>query len=397
MRPDAPRFRSGRGLLGASVTLSLFGVLALALGAAIEPRRWFFSYLAAYAYVLTTALGALIFLMTCHAMRASWPAVVRRLTESIVGANPLLVVLFVPLLFGLDRLYPWLDPDRILDEESRAIVHHQAPYLNLPFFLARAAAYFIVWIVAGALLRRWSAAQDEGRAPRAAALSARMRALSAGMLPPVGIALSFAAIDWLMTLEPGWTSTMFPVRIFAGGFVAAIALLTLLAYAADRAALVPGLNESHYYALGRLLLAFVIFWAYTAYFELFLIWIANRPDDVQFHARRLRGPAGAEGGVLVFAHFVIPFLILLSYRVKRRPAWLAAVAAWILAAHYIDVHWIVLPVLEAGGLPYHWLDVGALLALGGAATAFAALRLRGKPALAVGAPELERALRYDSQ
>jgi hypothetical protein len=137
MRPDAPRFHDGRGLLGASIAISLFGVLVIALGAAIDPRRWFFSYLAAYAYVLTTALGALIFLMTCHAMRASWPAIVRRLTESIVGAIPLLAVLFVPLLFGLDRIYPWIDPERIQGEEARAVVRHEAPYLNLPFSGAR--------------------------------------------------------------------------------------------------------------------------------------------------------------------------------------------------------------------------------------------------------------------
>lgn len=393
MSVDVTVFRGGRRLIGASLGLALVGVALLIAGAILDPRRFFFSYLAAYAYAVSVAVGALIFLMICHAMRAGWPVAVRRLLEAIVGALPLLAVLFVPLLLGLGSLYPWLDPASIPDEHVRELVHHKEPYLNLPFFLIRTALYFAIWIGAAALLRRWSLRSDEDAALD---VGVRPQALSAGALPLVGLALSFAAFDWLMSLDPTWVSTMYPLYIFAGGFVSAIALLTVLTFAADRAGLLPGISASHYYALGRLLFAFTIFWAYVAYFQLMLIWVANLPGEVQFYVRRSGGPWGAVSVVLAFTQFVIPFFVLLSYRLKRSPAILAAVSAWILAAHYIDVHWLVLPELARGGFPYHVLDVGALLAISGASVAFAALRLRGRRVLPINDPGLARALRYES-
>ena len=393
MSAVAPVFRGGRRLIAGSLGLALLGALLLVAGAIVDRRRFFFSYLAAYAYAVSVAVGALLFLMTCNAMRAGWPVAVRRLIEVIVGALPLLAVLFAPLLFGLDILYPWLDPASIPDEHARELVRHKAPYLNLPFFLIRTAVYFAIWIGVAALLRRWSLRQDDDPARGA---GDRPQALSAGALPLAGLALSFAAFDWLMSLDQTWVSTMFPVYYFAGGFVSAIALLTVLTYAADRAGLLPGINESHYYALGRLLFAFTIFWGYAAYFQLMLIWLANLPGEVQFYTRRSRGPWEAVSAALAFAQLVIPFFVLLSYRVKRNPALLAAVGAWILAAHYIDLHWLVVPEHAPRGFPYHWIDLGALLAIGGASAAFAALRLRGRRLVPINDPELPRALRYES-
>jgi hypothetical protein len=389
---SAERFRGDR-VVRISIALALIGVALVVAGVLLDPRRFFFSYLTAYAYAVSVAVGALLFLMITHSMRAGWPVAVRRLTETIVSALPLLAVLFLPLLFGMRRLYVWLDPGSIADEHLREAVLHKAAYLDRPFFLARTALYFAIWVVTGALLRRWSLRKDEDPALD---VGERAQALSSAMLPPVGLATSFASIDWLMSLSPGWVSTMYPIYFFGGGFVSAIALLTVLTYAADRAGLLPGISESHYYALGRLLLAFTIFWAYSAYFQHMLIWIANRPDEVQFYVRRTSGPWRAVSAALVFAQFVLPFIALLSYRSKRRPAWLAVVAAWIVAAHYIDVHWLVVPELAPRGFPYSWIDAGALLAIGGASVAFAALRLRGKRTVPINDPELTRAQRYES-
>jgi hypothetical protein len=391
---EVPRFRGGRWTLVAPLVLALVGTAALVAGAALAPARLMSSYLTAWAYVASLAAGALMFLMIVHAMGAAWPVAVRRMAEAIVGILPLAAVLFVPLLFGLDRLYPWLRPEAVHDEHTLRLLHHKRPYLNWTAFLIRTAVYLGVFIAVGGLLRRWSLRSD--REPLRDAC-ARQRRLGAGALPIVGLAWVFASFDWLMSLDPMWVSTMFPIYTFAGAFLSAIALITVLTFAGQRAGLLPGITESHYYALGRLLLAFTIFWAYAAYFQLMLIWIANVPEEAQWYVRRWEPPWRGVSIALGLARFAIPFFLLLSYGVKRRPAVLAAISVWILAAHYIDIHWLVMPEAEAArGLPYHWLDAGALLAVLGFSVAFAALRLRGHATLPVNDPALPRALGYES-
>jgi hypothetical protein len=387
-------FTGGRRAVTVSLGLAALGILDLVVGAILSPAQLFFAYLAAYNYVLSTVVGALLFLMICHAMRAGWPVLLRRLTEAVVATLPVLALLFVPILFGLGTLYPWLRPETIADEGERRLVTMKAPWLNLGSFLGRTGIYFAIWIFVGFWLRRWSAAQD--RDPRAE-LGDRMYALSGALLPPVGLALSFAAFDWLMSLTPTWFSTMYPVYYFAGGFVAAIALLTVLTWAADRSGLITGINASHYYALGRLLLSFVVFWAYAAFFQLMLIWIADKPEEVTFYLDRVRGGWKAMSVILAVTHFVLPFLILLNYDIKRRRGRLAAVAAWILAAHYLDVHWLVMPAARPAGPPLRLVDLGALLAVLGLTVAFGVLRLRGRRLTPIHDPALSRALRYDSR
>jgi hypothetical protein len=390
---EAAIYHGGARLLRGSFVLATLGTAGLVIGAFVDPRQLFLAYLAAYAFAVSIAGGALIFLMIGHAMNAGWPVVVRRLTETIVASLPLLALLFVPLLFGLHTLYPWARPETLPDEAARALVLARHRYLDVPFFVVRAAVYLGAWALIGTLLRRWSLARD--RDPLAD-VNGRMRALSAGALPAVAITLSFASFDWLMSLTPDWFSTMYPVYWFAGGFVAALALLVLLTFAAQEGGYLPEISLAHYYALGRMLLAFVIFWAYAAYFQFFLIWIANRPDEVSFFADRAHGSWLTITVAIVVAQFVAPFFALLSYRVKHRPPELAWIAAWILAAHYFDVHWLVMPAARPR-VPFHWLDLAALLAVGGACTAFSLTRLRGRAILPLHDPELARAARYESR
>lgn len=386
-------FRGGARLLRVSLALTALGVLGLGIGAFLAPQQLFPAYLAAYAYAVSTALGALIFLMIGHAMNAGWPVVLRRLTETVVASLPMLTLLFIPLLFGLHLLYPWIRPEALSDEVARHLVLAKRPYLNVPSFLTRAAVYLVVWVVIGERLRRWSLERDTN--PHAN-VDRRLRALSAGALPLVALTFSFAGFDWLMSLTPTWFSTLYPVYWFAGGFVAALALLTVLTFAAQRAGLLPEVTVFHYYALGRMLLSFVIFWAYVAYFQFFLIWITNRPEEITFYLERVRGPWYPATIVLVAVQFVVPFFALLSYRLKHRPPLLTAVAGWVFVAHYLDVHWLVIPPFRPR-MPYHWLDLSALLAVGGACTAFSLLRLRGHAVVPLHDPALPRAIGYESK
>lgn len=386
--------RDGGRILRGAGALGLLGVIALVVEAIVAPGRFFFAYLTAYGYVVSLALGALIFLMICHAMRAGWPTLLRRLVEAMVATLPVLAVLFVPLLFGLRRLYPWLRPGTIADERARELVSRKLAYLSLPGFLVRTALYFVIWLLVGAALRRWSERSD--RDPSFLARP-RMYAFSGALLPVVALSVSFASCDWLMSLSPAWYSTMFPIYVFAGGFLAALAALTVLTFAADRAGLIAGVRPSHYYALGRLLLAFVIFWAYVAFFQLMLIWMTNRPEEVTFYLDRIRGGFRALTVVLVVTHFVLPFLVLLNYEIKRRRDLLAGVAVWLLVAHYLDLYWLVMPSAQEGGLGHVLLDLGALLAVAGAVVAFGVYRLRGRLLVPINDPILAQARSYDSR
>jgi hypothetical protein len=386
-------YRGDRRLLRGAAAAAIAGIVLCVVGAFVAPAQLFVAYLTAYNYVVSIALGALLFLMICHAMHAGWPTLLRRLTEAIVSLFPCLAVLFVPLLPGLRTLYPWLRPETVGSAEDRQRLALKAGYLNLGGFLGRTVFYFAVWILVGYLLRRWSRAQDRGAGP---GVDRRLYVVSAILLPLVSLALSFAAFDWVMSLQPLWQSTMFPVRYFASGFLGALALITVLTAAADRAGLIAGINDSHYYALGRLLLAFVIFWAYTEYFQFMLIWIADKPEEAVFYRGRDIHGWGVVSTVLVLAQFVLPFFALLSYELKRRRGPLAAVAAWLLAAHYIDIHWLVVPGARPPGPLYRWIDFAALLAVGGVSLLYGALRLRGAPMVPVNDPALPDALRYES-
>jgi len=200
-----------------------------------------------------------------------------------------------------------------------------------------------------------------------------MLKLAAAGLPILGITLTFAAFDWIMSLTPAWFSAIFGLYVFAGGFIAALGLVAVVAPGA------PAVGPSHTHALGKLTFAFVIFWAYMAYAQGFLIWIADKPEEVTWYLPRVGGSWGVLFVAVIAANFVLPFALLLSRDLKRHPRALAAVGAWLLVAHYLDVAWMVLPVLHPTGIRAHWLDLAALAAVGGLAAAAASARLRRTP------------------
>jgi hypothetical protein len=307
---------------------------------------------------------------------------------------PLCVLLFVPIVVGFDRLYPWSHPEAIVDPHARALVLHKLPYLNLPFWIIRAIVYFAVWSVTAGLLWRWSVLGDTEIDPR---LPSRMRAMSSALLPAVALTLTFAAIDWVMSLTPTWISTMYGIYVWSGGFIAAISLVTALAYAAERSGALPWISSSHYHALGRLMLAFTIFWAYAGFFQYMLIWIGNLPIDVPFYVARTRGPWTNVSIFLALGQFVFPFLVLLFWRIKRNGRQLAIMAVWLVFIHYIDAHWLVVPSLRPTGWTYRAVDLAALLFVGGAATYVAAYLLRKRSILPLNDPAVALGLRYESQ
>jgi len=199
-----------------------------------------------------------------------------------------------------------------------------------------------------------------------------------------------------MSLTPTWYSTMYGVYWFAGGFLAFFGLIVLLLMGVQRAGFLAEIGRSHWYALGRLMLAFTIFWAYAAYFQFFLIWMTNKPQEASFYALRMSGSWGIASVVLGVGHFVLPFFALLSYRVKQRAASLAPICVWLLLVHAFDMLWLVMPGVRQTGAVLSWIDLAAFLFVGGATLAFGVLRQRGLSIVARHDPALEAAFEYES-
>ncbi len=387
-----PVYSGGSRALIIAVVVGVIGLgLTAVRGFVGGARLALFSYLIAFAYWLGLGLGALVLLMIFHAAKGRWMVVVRRLVEVMAGALAIFPILFIPIALGIDKLYPWAGSTAGLDEESLHLIAHRAPYLNPRFFLVRAALYFSVWILFSQLFLRWSTRQDAGDAPQ---LTRNAWTLGAGGLPAVGITLTFAAVDWLMSLGVHWFSSMWGVYYFAGSFVGAIALLIILSLVLSRSPSLEGaLKTAHWLSLGKFLLAFTCFWAYVAFSQYMLVWIANLPDTIPFLLLREKSWS-VLGWLLIGGHFAVPFLILLGRAVKMHPSRLALVAGWILLMHYLDLYWVVMPQLRPGEVLLDWSNLSAFAGIGGVSLAFGIWLLRGRHALPVGDPFLEESLSY---
>jgi hypothetical protein len=376
-----------------SAAVGAVGLGVTGIGFVVDTKRALFSYLFAFVYWAGMAVASLVLLGTWHASKARWPVVLRRMLETMAASLPLFLVLFIPILAGVGHLYLWMDPHPPLVEQDLHKLDHKRPYLNLPFWVVRSAFYFGVWIVVGELLLRWSRRQDETGELQ---LTKWQWWLGAGTLPLVGLAMSFASLDWLMSLEPLFVSTVYGLYFFSGAFVAALAMLTLATTLARGPNLYGELvNDSHRASLGKFLLAFSVFWAYMAYSQFFLIWIANLPSEVPWYILRARGPWEPVALLIVNARFTFPFIVLLSRPFKQHRRTLTAMAVWLLLAHLVDTWWLVVPVVSPDAIRVHWADVSAFLGVGGAAVAFTLWRLRGHATVPVGDPYLPESLRYD--
>jgi hypothetical protein len=323
-------------------------------------------------------------------MSGSWAIVVRRLAETAAGTLPLFALLFLPLAFALPGLYPWAAPEAVGD----ALLVWKRPYLNEPFFLARAAAYLVVWSLAAAWFLRLSRRQDA--APDAAA-AARLRRFSGPLLVPVALAHTFAAFDWLMSLDPHWYSTIFGVYSFSGSLLAGFAFLALAAVLLSRSGLAPGaIGSEHFHDLGKLLFAFTAFWAYIGFSQYFLIWYGNIPEETEWFRARLSGHWQEFSILLALGHFALPFFFLLPRAVKRSAGALAAAATWLLLMHLVDVVWLVVPSVRGAGPELALACAGALLANGGAFLAVFGVLLRRHPLLPLGDPRLAESLAFEN-
>jgi hypothetical protein len=334
------------------------------LGYFLNPGQFLRSYLMAYMFWLGVGLGCLAILMLHHLVGGLWGIAIRRVLEAGTRLLPLMVVLCVPLLFGIPELYVWARPEAV---DSHSIPQFQHTYFGVPFFLGRAGFYFGVWLVLAWLLNRWSRQQEQtDDAVVIRSRSRRLGLLSGGGLVLYGLAMTFAATDWMMSLEPHWFSTIYGFLVVSGQFLAAMAWAILLTVWLARdeplaSVVAPGLCND----LGNLLLAFVLLWAYMAFSQLLITWSADLPEEIRWYLHRSQGGWDWLRLALLVLHFAVPFFLLLSRRVKRQRQLLSAIAALVLGMHLVDVFWLVMPAFFPAQLHVHWLDIVVPMAMGG--------------------------------
>lgn len=342
------------------------GLVLSALGLVVAPDTFAQSYLIAFIFWINITLGSLAVLMVQHLTGGRWGLAARRVLEASTRTLPLMAVLFVPVLVMLQTLYGgdhgWAGAAAAEDE----IIQAKAAYLNVPFFVVRAVIYFVIWGVLTFLLNRWSREQDEAPAMLPGPQDRRFRVLSGPGLVLYVLTITFMSVDWVMSLDPHWYSTIFGVLMLGGQGLAAMALTILVLAALAGTRPVSAVADAEvFHDLGKLMLAFVMLWAYFSVSQLLIIWSANLPEEVPFYVERLQGPWFPISVALLIGQFALPFLLLLSRRFKRDPRLVARIALFILVMRVVDITWTIAPVFRHEGSTLHWLDFAAVVGMGG--------------------------------
>ena len=350
--------------VGGVALVATFGLAATDLG------HFYFSYLTAFMFWLAICLGALGFVVIHHTVRAGWSVVVRRLAEHIMTGLPVMGLLFLPILAGLfvpgthgteeTWLFHWTHA------EDDVIVQAKSGYLNTNFFIVRAVLCFVIWFFMVRFFRRKSIEQDSSSDP-----SLTRDVQWWGPLGAVGFALTLtiASIDWMMSLDPHWYSTIFGVYYFAGAFLSVNAVLALFCMWLQKHGMLKHvITTEHYHDLGKYLWAFTIFWAYIGFSQYMLIWYANIPEETMWYGYRMKGTWFIVTCVLAAGHFALPFFALMSRHIKRNPKTLMVGAIWMLTMEWLDMYWLIQPVMthhhHSYDAPFHIMDVTSFIGIG---------------------------------
>lgn len=361
-----------------SLIVGVAGLAAAGLGAFFDPGQFFHAYLLAFLFWLAAALGGLALSMLHHLSGGAWGVVLRRSFEASARTLPWMALFFVPVAFGMSHLYPWTDTAMVAGDH---LLKGKAGYLNTPFFLIRAALYFAIWCGLALVLSRWSAEQDRNADP---AIGVRMQRVSAGGLVIYVLSMTFASIDWAMSMEPHWFSTMYGFLFVIGQAIMGLAVAVITARRLWAEAPMAGVyNPGHFHDFGKLLFAFSMVWAYFTFSQFLIIWSANLPEEIPWYQHRLHHGWEFLAIALVACHFVVPFIVLLSRKTKRNATILARMAMWLIAARFLDLFFLIGPEAYPDGLSVGWIDLAAVVGLGGIWVALFLGNLQSRPLLPV--------------
>ncbi len=388
-----------------AAVVGVLGAIALLIGVVLAPEQFFRSYLFAYMFWLGIALGSLAILMVQHLSGGAWGIVTRRMLEAAAATVPLLAVLFIPIALSFltkHHLYEWAAHDAPvggvmsvepagLEGSGHDAIKHKIGYLNVQFFIIRAIIYFVIWSAMALLLNRWSTEQDRTGNP---ALPTRMRNLSGPGIVIYAITVTFAAVDWIMSLAPEWTSTIFGILTMGGQGLSAMSfMIVMAAWLLKREPFASVYKPRHFHDLGKLLMAFTMLWAYFSFSQLLIIYSGNLPEEIPWYLDRMRGGWQYIAFALVVFQFALPFALLLSRDLKRNANRLVFIASLALFMRLVDNFWMVEPQFHKADMSTFrlsavLLDIVAPIAIGGIWLAFFAYRLSQRPLLPINDPYL---------
>jgi hypothetical protein len=381
---DVKRWQQGALIVGVIFTV------IFAVGLVLDRAQFFRSYLFAFSFWVGIAVGSLALLMLQHLTGGGWGLVIRRVLEAATQTLPLMLLLFVPLLAGAHWIYSWTHQEEIAKHPALAL---KVKYLNLPFFTGRAAIYFVAWIALAYFLTRWSKLQDQ-TVDRV--YTKRMRVLSGPGLVVLVFTVTFASIDWFMSLDPEWYSTIYGFIFVASWTLSALAFVIAVLAALSRQEPMSNIvAQLHFHDLGKLLLALVMLWTYFSFSQFLIIWSGNLPEEIRWYLPRTHGGWGAIALLVVVFHFAFPFLFLLSRSFKRNAGKLVVVAVLILVMRLFDLLWTIAPTPTwpgAHGFHISWMDIVAPIAMGGLWLAAFAWALGQRPLIPINDPQYESVL-----
>ncbi|MBZ5618775.1 MAG: hypothetical protein LAQ69_08645 [Acidobacteriia bacterium] len=365
------------------------GTVLCAIGLIVNPFQFYRSYLWSYVLVVGLSVGPLAWLMLQYVTGGAWGVVIRRPCEAAARTLPLVAVMFLPIVIGMHNLYDWSRPQAVA---ASALLQHKQPYLNVPFFLLRAAVYFGGWLFLSWFFNRWSVVEDR----EGPAVAHRKMAFLAG--PGIlfwGFSVTFMSVDWVLSLDPQWFSTMFGLLFIASQALTSMAfLITLMVLLSYRRPMSEVLTPRHLHDLGKFLLALVMVWAYFSFSQFLIIWAGNLPEEIPWYLARLNGGWQYVALALVIGHFALPFALLLSRDLKRNFKLLAGIAVFILCMRFVDLYWIVAPDFRKESFGLSWLDFTAPMGLVGLWLWYFLTQLEKRPLMPLGDPQLEETLAH---
>jgi len=388
VRKDLPK-----GFLYYGLPLLVIGLVAAFIAYDVDPIRASFNNLISLLLIISVGLGAIFLVALEHIVGAVWSVPFRRIAEHqgyIFLVTPLLAL---PVLFHMHDMYHWTHAEAVLNDP---ILYQKAPYLNESFFFARSIGIFVIMSIFLFMFARNSRKQDETKNQKLSKFNA---VLSAPFMIIFAISITMIAIDYAMSLEPHWFSTIFGVYYFAGTFATAMAILTLITLKLkSNGNLLEEINSNHYYSMGGLMFAFTAFWMYMAFSQYMLIWYANIPEETFWFLPRMENGWEYLSIGLVFIKFIIPFGLLLNRSSKLNPSRLKLAAFWIIGAHIYDMYWLVMPtynhVSDTHGPVFGWIELGFVALSAGIILTVYYLAANKKNHIPIGDPKLKRALDF---
>jgi len=378
--------------------LSKIGFILFGVGAAlsllaffVDQERAIFNYLVTYLMIVSIGLGSLFLVALEYIAGADWSTPFRRIIEFFAALLPVLLVLVVPLLIFNHDLFHWAHKEAVADDK---ILQGKAPYLNITFFIIRTFVFIGLWSLFYWVMTKNSRIQDLSKDQTLTKKNIRLAAI---FIPVFALSLTFTAIDFMMSLEPHWFSTIFGVYFFGGTVVAALAAITfVIVKLKEKSYFGEWMNDDHLFSLGALLFAFINFWAYIAFSQFMLIWYADLPEETFWFITRWNGGWVFFSLGLVVIHFLVPYFALLSQPSKMNPKRLKFIAVWLLFAHLFDLFWLIMPNMASmkGGYYFSWIDLVFPIAGAGLVILVFYYKAKNENLIPIGDPKLKRGIDF---